>query len=79
VKSRSDEMISVIHDRFGKIDALVNKLGVIQVEPLEVMTQEDFAQAMNAHFSVRDDRMPWSNATAVHAMPISERKTTGKS
>jgi NAD(P)-dependent dehydrogenase (short-subunit alcohol dehydrogenase family) len=50
VRSEVAEMINVIHDHYGKIDVLVNNAGVIQVGPLEAMTQEDFAQAMNTHF-----------------------------
>ncbi len=50
IRSEVAEMISVIHDHYGKIDVLVNNAGVIQVGPLEVMTQEDFAQAINTHF-----------------------------
>src|SRR5436190_5891967 len=44
------DMVSLIHDRFGRIDVLVNNAGVIQVGPLETMTREDFEQAMNTHF-----------------------------
>jgi NAD(P)-dependent dehydrogenase (short-subunit alcohol dehydrogenase family) len=44
------ELIEVVTRRFGRIDVLVNNAGVIQVGPLEVMTLEDFEQAMNVHF-----------------------------
>ncbi|HET6889490.1 MAG TPA: SDR family oxidoreductase [Pyrinomonadaceae bacterium] len=44
------EMVSLIHDRFSRIDVLVNNAGVIQVGPVEEMTREDFEQAMATHF-----------------------------
>jgi NAD(P)-dependent dehydrogenase (short-subunit alcohol dehydrogenase family) len=48
--SEVSEMVTGIHDRLGNIDVLVNNAGVIQVGPIEVMTREDFEQAMNTHF-----------------------------
>jgi short-subunit dehydrogenase len=45
-----NEMVAAVNARFGNIDVLVNNAGVIQVGPLEVMTEEDFEQAMQAHF-----------------------------
>jgi NAD(P)-dependent dehydrogenase (short-subunit alcohol dehydrogenase family) len=44
------ESVEVVTRRFGRIDVLVNNAGVIQVGPLEVMTLEDFEQAMAIHF-----------------------------
>jgi short-subunit dehydrogenase len=43
-------MVAAVNARFGNVDVLVNNAGVIQVGPLEVMTEEDFEQAMQAHF-----------------------------
>lgn len=45
-----EAMVRLVHDRFGRIDVLVNNAGVIQVGPLDVMTQMDFEEAMNTHF-----------------------------
>jgi NAD(P)-dependent dehydrogenase (short-subunit alcohol dehydrogenase family) len=39
-----------IIDRFGKIDIVINSAGIIEVGPLENMTQEDFERAMRLHF-----------------------------
>src|SRR2546423_3885975 len=49
-KAQVCEMIEVVHDHYGRIDVLVNNAGVIQVGPIEVMTVEDFDQAMRVHF-----------------------------
>src|SRR5947209_3664470 len=39
-----------IIDRFDKIDMLINNAGIIEVGPLEHLTQEDFERAMRLHF-----------------------------
>ncbi|HST53425.1 MAG TPA: SDR family NAD(P)-dependent oxidoreductase [Pyrinomonadaceae bacterium] len=44
------ELVEVVTRRFGGVDVLVNNAGVIQVGPLEVMTLEDFEQALAVHF-----------------------------
>jgi short-subunit dehydrogenase len=52
VRNRQEvnDMVAAVNARFGNVDVLVNNAGVIQVGPFEVMTEEDFEQAMQAHF-----------------------------
>ena len=52
VTNREDvlRMIAAVESRFGDVDVLVNNAGVIQMGPIEVMTQADFEKAMNSHF-----------------------------
>jgi len=52
VTNRDDvlRMMAAIESRVGDVDVLVNDAGVIQVGPIEVMTQADFEKAMNVHF-----------------------------
>ena len=49
-RAQVNEMVNVARDRFGQIDVLVNNAGVIQVGPIEVMTMEDYEEAMKTHF-----------------------------
>src|ERR687890_1601887 len=49
-RAQVKELVDVVTRHFGRVDVLVNNAGVIQVGPLEVMTLEDFEQAMNVHF-----------------------------
>lgn len=37
-------------DRFGSLDVLVNNAGVISVGPMDLMTVDDYAEAMRTHF-----------------------------
>ncbi len=52
VTNRSEvmELVASIHERFPGVDVLVNNAGVIQMGPFEVMTHEDFENALDTHF-----------------------------
>jgi NAD(P)-dependent dehydrogenase (short-subunit alcohol dehydrogenase family) len=52
VRRRGDVRATVeaILDRFRRVDVLINNAGVIEVGPLEHMTEDDFANAMATHF-----------------------------
>jgi short-subunit dehydrogenase len=52
VRNRQEvaDMVAAVSNRFDQVDVLVNNAGVIQVGPIEVMTQEDFYLTMEAHF-----------------------------
>jgi NAD(P)-dependent dehydrogenase (short-subunit alcohol dehydrogenase family) len=52
VRRRADIRAAVekVLDRHAFVDVLINNAGVIQVGPLEHMTEEDFANAMATHF-----------------------------
>jgi NAD(P)-dependent dehydrogenase (short-subunit alcohol dehydrogenase family) len=49
-KEQVSEMVRAVSERFGRIDVLVNNAGVIEVGPMEVMTLEDYEEAMKTHF-----------------------------
>src|SRR5256885_5272487 len=49
-RAQVKELVEVVTRHFGGVDVLVNNAGVIQVGPVEVMTLEDFEQAMAVHF-----------------------------
>jgi len=43
-------MVHAVQQYFGRIDVLINNAGTIQVGPMELMTLEDYDEAMNVHF-----------------------------
>ncbi|MDB4942040.1 MAG: ketoacyl reductase [Labilithrix sp.] len=45
-----DEMLSAVRMRLGPVDVLVNNAGVIQVGPLDTMSERDFEHAMRVHY-----------------------------
>ena len=45
-----EALVAQVHERFGAVDVLVNNAGVIQVGPMESMTEEDYEEAMGVHF-----------------------------
>lgn len=49
-RERVNEMVGKVRESFGRIDVLINNAGVIEVGPMEVMTLEDYEEAMKSHF-----------------------------
>jgi NAD(P)-dependent dehydrogenase (short-subunit alcohol dehydrogenase family) len=49
-RSQVNELVNVVQDHYGRVDVLVNNAGVIQVGPIEVMTVEDYEEALATHF-----------------------------
>ena len=43
-------MVDHIDHHFGRIDVLINNAGTIQVGPVELMTLDDYEEAMEVHF-----------------------------
>ncbi len=70
-RSQVNEMVNVVRDHYGSVDVLVNNAGVIQVGPTEVMTLEDYEEAMNTHF--------WGPLYAILAvLPEMRKRGTGR-
>jgi NAD(P)-dependent dehydrogenase (short-subunit alcohol dehydrogenase family) len=49
-RSQVWETVGRVREHFGRVDVLVNNAGVIEVGPMEVMTLEDYEEAMKTHF-----------------------------
>lgn len=45
-----ESAVQAVRERFGRIDALINVAGVIEVGPEETMTVADYEEAMRTHF-----------------------------
>lgn len=70
-RSQVDELMARVRDEYGRIDALVNNAGTIEVGPFEVMTVVDFEKAMNTHF--------WGSVyTSLAVIPEMRRRRQGR-
>lgn len=49
-REQVSELVKIVSEHFGGVDVLINNAGVIEVGPFEVMTLEDYEQAMRVHF-----------------------------
>jgi len=49
-RAQVDRLVREAAARFGAVDVLVNNAGTISVGPMEVMTLEDYEEAMRIHF-----------------------------
>jgi short-subunit dehydrogenase len=49
-RAQVEGLVRAVEDHYGRIDVLINNAGVIQVGPMEVMTLEDYEEAMRIHF-----------------------------
>jgi short-subunit dehydrogenase len=71
VRSEAEGLVQAVQDHFGRIDVLINNAGVIQVGPMEVMTLEDYGEAMRIHF--------WAPLyTTLSALPEMRRRGEGR-
>ncbi|HKQ52900.1 MAG TPA: SDR family NAD(P)-dependent oxidoreductase [Pyrinomonadaceae bacterium] len=68
-QDRVEEMVRAVRDHFGQIDVLINNAGIIEVGPMEVMTVEDYEEAMKTHF--------WAPLYTTHAV-LSEMRARGE-
>jgi NAD(P)-dependent dehydrogenase (short-subunit alcohol dehydrogenase family) len=49
-RERVEAMVREVRESLGQIDVLINNAGVIQVAPAELMTPEDYEEALRVHF-----------------------------
>ena len=70
-RAQVEDMVRAVTDHYGPVDVLINNAGVIEVGPMEVMTVEDYEQAMKTHF--------WGPLYAVMAvLPEMRRRREGR-
>lgn len=49
-KKEVEEMFTEIRNKFGEVEILINNAGIIQVGPMEEMTQEDYIDSLKVHY-----------------------------
>ncbi|HKQ04321.1 MAG TPA: SDR family NAD(P)-dependent oxidoreductase [Blastocatellia bacterium] len=49
-RQQVEAFVQAAQNHFGQIDVLINNAGIISVGPMDVMTVEDYEQAMRVHF-----------------------------
>ncbi len=70
-RNRVQEFIAVAQQRNGPVDVLINNAGVIQVGPLETMTEADFQESLLTHF--------WAALfTILEVLPQMKSRRTGR-
>jgi NAD(P)-dependent dehydrogenase (short-subunit alcohol dehydrogenase family) len=64
-------MVQSVQHHWGRIDVLINNAGIIQVGPVELMTLEDYEEAMKVHF--------WGPLyTVLAVLPIMHQRREGR-
>jgi NAD(P)-dependent dehydrogenase (short-subunit alcohol dehydrogenase family) len=70
-RAQVEAFVKAAENHFGHIDVLINNAGIIAVGPMDVMTVEDYQQAMKVHF--------WGPLYAVlAALPEMRRRGGGR-
>ena len=70
-RAQAEGLVQAVQDHFGRLDVLINNAGVIEVGPMEVMTLEDYEEAMKIHF--------WAPLyTTLAALPEMRRRREGR-
>ena len=49
-RDQAEDAVRQVVDQYGRIDALINAAGIMQVAPIDHLTVEDFENAMAVHF-----------------------------
>jgi NAD(P)-dependent dehydrogenase (short-subunit alcohol dehydrogenase family) len=71
LKVAVEDVIRTAVETYGGIDVLVNNAGVIQVGPMEEMTEQDYDEAMDTHF--------WAPLHAMNAaLPVMRGRGGGR-